>query len=110
MPSCLMEKYLLNIRYEQVIAEYLDFGMCASQSNGKFTLNLCDAQVFKTKNSEISCKYMITNEYLCFEYEGESISNQPIPFPMDRDGHNFHALFQYVLYVDTKLHAYRIIL
>ena len=22
---------------------------------GKFTLNLCDAQVFKTKNSEISC-------------------------------------------------------
>ena len=26
--------------------------------------------------------------------EGESISNQPIPFPMDRDGHDFHALFQ----------------
>ena len=26
-------------------------------------------------------------------YEGESISNQPIPFPMDRDGHDFHALF-----------------
>ena len=30
--------------------------------------------------------------------EGESISNQPIPFPMDRDGHNFHALFQYLFY------------
>ena len=29
-------------------------------------------------------------------YEGESISNQPIPFPMDRDGHDFHALFQYM--------------
>ena len=43
-------------------------------------------------------------------YEGESISNQPIPFPMDRDGHNFHALFQYVLYVGTKLHADRVIL
>ena len=32
------------------------------------------------------------------EYEGESISNQPIPFSMDRDGHDFHALFQYIFY------------
>ena len=32
------------------------------------------------------------------KYEGESISNQPIPFPMDRDGHDFHALFHYVIY------------
>ena len=31
-------------------------------------------------------------------YESESISNQPIPFPMDRDGHDFHALFQYMFY------------
>ena len=31
-------------------------------------------------------------------YEGESISNQPIPFPMDQDGHDFHALFQYIVY------------
>ena len=31
-------------------------------------------------------------------YEGESISNQPIPFPMDRDSHDFHALFQYMFY------------
>ena len=31
-------------------------------------------------------------------YEGESISNHPIPFPMDRDGHDFHALFQYMFY------------
>ena len=31
-------------------------------------------------------------------YEGESINNQPIPFPMDRDGHDFHALFQYMIY------------
>ena len=31
------------------------FGGCASHRfNGKFTLNLCDAQVFKTENSEIS--------------------------------------------------------
>ena len=27
-------------------------------------------------------------------YKGESISNQPIPFLIDRDGHDFHALFQ----------------
>ena len=32
-------------------------------------------------------------------YEGESISNQPIPFPMDRDSHDFHALFQYMFYM-----------
>ena len=33
-----------------------------------------------------------------FIYEGVSINNQPIPFPMDRDGHDFHALFQYMFY------------
>ena len=31
-------------------------------------------------------------------YEGESISNQSISFLMDRDGHDFHALFQYMFY------------
>ena len=31
-------------------------------------------------------------------YEGVPINNQPIPFPMDRDGHDFHALFQYMFY------------
>ena len=31
-------------------------------------------------------------------YEGVSINNQPIPFPMDRDCHDFHALFQYMVY------------
>ena len=31
-------------------------------------------------------------------YEGMSINNQPIPFPMDWDGHDFHALFQYMIY------------
>ena len=30
------------------------------------------------------------------KYEGKSISNQPIPFPIDRDTQNFHALFQYM--------------
>ena len=29
-------------------------------------------------------------------YEGKSISNLPIPFPIDRDTHDFHALFQYM--------------
>ena len=32
------------------------------------------------------------------KYEGVSINNQPIPFSMDRDGHDFHALFQYMSY------------
>ena len=31
-------------------------------------------------------------------YEGESISNRPNLFPVDRDGHDFHALFQYMFY------------
>ena len=31
-------------------------------------------------------------------YEGVSTNNQLIPFPMDRDGHDFHALFQYMFY------------
>ena len=29
-------------------------------------------------------------------YEGKSVSNQPFPFPVDRDTQDFHALFQYV--------------
>ena len=29
-------------------------------------------------------------------YEGKSIDNQPIPFPIDRDTQDFHALFQYM--------------
>ena len=28
--------------------------------------------------------------------EGKSKSNQPIPFPIDRDIQDFHALFQYM--------------
>ena len=32
------------------------------------------------------------------DFEGESISKQPIPFQIDRDGHDFHALFQYMFY------------
>ena len=32
-------------------------------------------------------------------YECESISNQPIPFQIDRDNHDFHALFQYMFYM-----------
>ena len=35
-------------------------------------------------------------------YEVESISNQPIPFPMDRNGHDFHALFQYMFYTRVQ--------
>ena len=31
-------------------------------------------------------------------YESVSINNQPIQFRMDRDGHDFHALFQYMIY------------
>ena len=57
--KCLAVKWrkdLLNIRYQQVISEVLDFLRSAPHRfNGKFTLHLCDAQVFKTKNYEINC-------------------------------------------------------
>ena len=36
------------------------------------------------------------------DYEGESISNQPTPFPMNQDGHDFQALFQYMFYIGVK--------
>ena len=39
-----------------------------------------------------------SNQNSWWLYEGESTSNQPIPFPMDWDGHDFHALFQYIFY------------
>ena len=31
-------------------------------------------------------------------YEGLSINKQPVPFPMDQDGHDCHVLFQYMIY------------
>ena len=50
------KKNNLHTRYQQAISEFPDSWRCVSHRfNGKFTLNLCDAQVFKTKNSEISC-------------------------------------------------------
>ena len=51
--------------------------------------------VNKGKESFLS---VIILAHVCTIYEGESISNQPIPFPIDRDGHDFHALFQYMFY------------
>ena len=48
----------------------------------------CTVWIMETRNSiEFTCKY-----------EGVSIKNQPIPFSMDRDGHDSHALFQYMFY------------
>ena len=47
--------------------------------NGKFTSNLCDSQVFKTKNSEISFSYMITTEYLLLQ------TDRYIQFILKRD-------------------------
>ena len=52
------------------------------------------------KNIEIFVLAKFTEKLFLssFKYEGVSINNQPIPFPMDRDGHDFHALFQYMFY------------
>ena len=47
-------------------------------------------------------QYYIVKTEICFVYIIRGIrgrvNNQPIPFPMDRDGHDFHALFQYMFY------------
>ena len=41
--------------------------------------------------------YIYTVYAVCCEmYEGKSISNQPIPFPIDQDTQDVHALFQYM--------------
>ena len=47
----------------------------------------------------VQCNYLASKT---LKYEGESISNQPIPFAVDRDGHNFHALFQYMFYTRVQ--------
>ena len=44
--------------------------------------------------------YFFTSTVL-LSYKNESISNKPIPFSMDRDGHDMYALFQYTLYIKT---------
>ena len=54
------------------------------------------AQVLKPSFAE--CLRLSVSTEMLSVYEGESKSNQPIPFPIDRDGHNFHALFQYMFY------------
>ena len=51
---------------------------------------------------EILCTYPLVT----ISYEGVSINNQPIPFPIDRDGHDFTCFVSiYVLYMGTKLHT-----
>ena len=50
-----MEKHLSNIKCQHVISEFLGFWRSGlHRINGKFTLNLCGPQVFKTRSSEIS--------------------------------------------------------
>ena len=63
-----------------------------------------------TKNQRDMFAHLSITNQLKNLLRDESISNQPIQFPMDRDGHDFHALIQYVLYMGTKLHRYRVIL
>ena len=41
---------------------------------------------------------IIVNMYVLPRYEGESLSSQHVSFPINRDGHDFHALFQYLFY------------
>ena len=41
---------------------------------------------------------LLHREKICLMYDDVSINNQSIPFPMNRDGHDFHALFQYMFY------------
>ena len=49
---------------------------------------------YNTVHYKINCLNIVHYKMNC--YEGESIINQPIPLPMDQDGHDIHALFQYM--------------
>ena len=78
--------------------------------SGKTKENISNLSSVEFAHSMVSVKpTQIWNEMLLNGkrnkdlYEGVSINNQPIPFPMDRDGHDFHALFQYIL-----IHGYKI--
>ena len=74
--------------------------------------------VITLKSLRRTTQHVSTSKYInifitktrLFKYEGVSINNQLILFPIDRDGQDFHALFQYFLYMGTKWHMYRIIL
>ena len=44
-------------------------------------------------------RYVLVSKTSLTRYEGESISNQPFPFPISQDGHDFHVLFQYMFYM-----------
>ena len=53
------------------------------------------------KRTQTPRNYLVTERIhlkLSRKYEGVLINNQPIPFPMDLDGHDLHALFQYMFY------------
>ena len=53
--------------------------------------------------------FPIAGYLVSFYYEGVSINNQPIPFLMDRDGHDFHALFQYMFYTGAHVLSHSLI-
>ena len=57
-----------------------------------------DVHRFKSKKGALVSQEFALFNWSSVEYEGESISNQPKLFPIDRDGHDFHALFQYMFY------------
>ena len=60
---------------------------CKSQFIFYSSIIFCKLTTFLTEMT------LVINE---LTYEDKSISNQPIPFPIDRDGHDFHALFQHM--------------
>ena len=58
LPGCLTVKrspvYQVSIRYFRFF-RFLEVCVTQARFNGKFIINLCDKQVFKTKYSEVSC-------------------------------------------------------
>ena len=62
------------------------------QGSSRLLINTCNLDLG-------SILVKAVNKAHVLQYEGESISDQPIPFSIDRDGHDFHALFQYMFYM-----------
>ena len=70
--------------------------------NSGIAITALITEVFQFCTSSVDPNYLlhlIRINTICLmgkNYEGKSISNQSIPFPIDRDTQDFHALFQYM--------------
>ena len=84
--SCLSGKGVVNYLSLELSLPMI----CSMSKNGPINTWYLFRYIFK---GDIFVTY-----FFSAHYEGVSINNQPISFPMDQDGHDFNSLFQYMFY------------